>query len=94
MAVPLLIPLLQRLLVWVGGKLLLAFGLSFLTYAGFTVGLNAIRGYVLSNFNSMPSDVFNILMMAGLGQVIGIIFGAFAFNAGLAAAGKLTALKK
>lgn len=87
----LLIPLLQRLLVWVGAKIMLALGLSFVTYTGITISLNALKDYVSNTVDSLPIDVFNLLMMAGLGQAIGIIFGAFAFKAALQAATKLTA---
>lgn len=91
---PALIPLLQSVLVWIVTNLLVGLGISFLTYTGFTFALNGIKQYVTNNFNSMPADVFSLLMMAGLGQGIGIIFGAFAFKAALSATSKLTALKK
>ena len=45
----------------------------------------------MNSVNGIPSDVFNLLMMAGLGQAIGIIFGAFAFKAAMASASKLQA---
>lgn len=82
--------LLQRLLTFVVAKLLIALGITFITYTGFSVGLNMIKEYVLSNFNSMPSDVFELLMLAGLGQAIGIIFGAFAFNIAMRSITKLS----
>lgn len=86
-----LIPLLQRLLIWVGAKIMLSLGLGFITYKGFETAFDIISGYVSSHFNNLPSDVFNILMMAGTGQAIGIIFGAFMFNAAMSAAAKFTA---
>lgn len=87
----LIIPLLQKLFVWVGTKILLAFGLAFVTYTGITLSLNTIKSYVTSSVNNLPADLYNLLMMAGLGQAIGIIFGAFAFRAALASAAKLQA---
>lgn len=93
MAMPLLAPLLQRLLAWFGGKLILALGLSFITYKGFETALNLFRGYVINHFNSLPADVYQLLMMAGFGQAIGIIFGAFAFKAAMSAMSKLVARK-
>lgn len=86
-----LIPLFQRLLVWIGAKIMLALGLGFITYKGFETAFDVISSYVSSNFNNIPSDVFNLLMMAGLGQAIGIILGAFMFNAAMSAASKFTA---
>lgn len=85
-----LIPLLQRLLVWVGAKILLALGLSFVTYTGITLSLNTLRDYVNNSMNNIPADIFSLLMLAGLGQVVGIIFGAFAFRVALESATKLT----
>lgn len=86
-----LIPLLQRLLVWIGAKIMLALGLGFITYKGFETAFDLISNYVSSHFSSIPSDAFNLLMMAGVGQAIGIIFGAFMFNATMSAASKFTA---
>lgn len=86
-----LIPLLQRLLVWVGAKILLALGLSFVTYTGITLSLNTLKDYVNSSMNNIPADIFSLLMLTGLGQVVGIIFGAFAFRVALESATKLTA---
>lgn len=93
MAMPLLAPLLQRLLAWFGGKLILALGLSFVTYKGFQLALNALRSYVINHFSSLPADIYQLLMMAGFGQAIGIIFGAFAFKAAMSVMGKLVARK-
>lgn len=86
-----LIPILQRLLVWVGTKILLALGLSFITYTGFSVGLDSIKSYISNSFNNIPSDAFNLLMMAGFGEAVGIIFGAYAFNIAMSVTTKLTA---
>ena len=85
------IPLLQKLLVWVGSKILLALGISIITYTGITLNLNTLKNYFANAVNSIPYDLFNLLMMAGLSQAIGIIFGAFAFKAALASASKLQA---
>lgn len=84
-----LIPILQRLLVWVVSKIFIALGLSFITYTGFTIGLDAIRDYVVGSFNNIPTDIFSLLMMAGFGEAIGIIFGAYSFNLAMTATTKL-----
>ncbi len=81
---------LQRLLTYIVAKLLLAIGISFVTFTGFTVGLAFIKDYVSSQFNSMPSDIFQIIMMAGFGHALGLIFGAFAFNVAMQSIGKLS----
>lgn len=84
--------LLQRLLSFIVVKLLIALGVSFVTFTGFSLGLSAIKNYVSENFNSMPSDAFQLLMMAGLGQALGLIFGAFAFNVAMSSITKLSFL--
>ena len=87
----LLLPLLQKLLVWVGSKIMVALGLGFITYKGFETAFEMISNYVLSNCNSLPSDAFNLLMMAGTGQALGIVLGAFMFNATMSSVSKFTA---
>jgi len=87
----LLLPLLQKLLVWVGSKIMVALGLGFITYKGFETAFDMITNYVVSNFNSIPSDAFNLLMMAGTGQALGIVLGAFMFNATMSSVSKFTA---
>ena len=84
------IPLLQRLFVWIGTKVMLALGLGFVSYKGFETAFEAVSNYITSNFNNIPSDAFNLLMMAGVGKAIGIIFGAFMFNVTMSVASKLT----
>ncbi len=86
-----LIPLFQRLLIWIVTKILLALGLSFVTYTGITLSLNSLKNYVATSINNIPADVFSLLMMAGFGQAVGIIFGAFAFKVAMESATKLTA---
>lgn len=84
--------LLQRLFSFIVVKLLLALGISFVTFTGFSLGLATIKDYVSSSFNSIPTDAFQLLMMAGLGQALGLIFGAFAFNAAMKSITKLSFL--
>lgn len=86
-----IMPLLKTLFTWVGTKIMLALGLSIVTYGGFNTSLNLIKNFLITTTNSIPADVYNILMMAGFGQAISIIFGAFAFKAALASVGKLQA---
>ena len=45
----LLLPLLQKLLVWVGSKIMVALGLGFITYKGFETAFDMITNYVVSN---------------------------------------------
>lgn len=85
---------LQRLLTYIVAKVMLALGLSFVTYTGFSVGLGYLKNYITSNMASVPSDSFQVLMMAGFGQIVGIIFGAFAFNIAMNSISKLSFVPK
>ena len=76
--------ILQRLLTYIVAKVFIALGISF------TVGLGFIKDYVKNQFNSMPSDILQIVMMAGFGHALGLIFGAFAFNVAMQSISKLS----
>ena len=82
--------ILQRLLTYIVAKVFIALGISFVTFTGFTVGLGFIKDYVKNQFNSMPSDILQIVMMAGFGHALGLIFGAFAFNVAMQSISKLS----
>lgn len=88
-----LIPALQKLFSYLVAKLLLALGVSFVTYTGYSVGLNMLKQNIAGSFSNMPSDIFNLLMMAGFGQAVGMIFGAFAFNIAMSTVSKFTLSK-
>jgi integral membrane protein len=82
--------ILQRLLTYIVVKLFIAIGISFVTFTGFTVGLGFVKDYISNKFNSMPSDILQIIMMAGFGHALGLIFGAFAFNVAMQSISKLS----
>lgn len=86
-----LIPLLQKLLQWFGAKIMLALGLTLVTYTGITLSLNTLKNYLTNAVGGIPSDALNLMYMAGFGQAVGIIFGAFAFKAAMMSMSKLQA---
>ncbi len=71
-------------------RLIIALGLTFVTYTGYTVALGQFKGYISGAMNSMPSDILNLLLIAGVGQGLGYLFGAFAFSLSMKALNKLT----
>ena len=87
-----LIPLLQKLFSWIVSKVLLALGLSFVTYTGITIASDKLKDALQNAISGIPSDAYALMTMAGFGNAIGIIFGAFAFNAAMSATSKLTAI--
>lgn len=82
--------ILQRLLTYIVVKVFIALGISFVTFTGFTVGLGFVKDYISNQFNFMPSDILQIIMMAGFGHALGLIFGAFAFNVAMQSISKLS----
>ena len=82
--------ILQRLLTYIVVKVFIAIGISFVTFTGFTVGLGFVKDYIINQLNSMPSDILQIIMMAGFGHALGLIFGAFAFNVAMQSISKLS----
>ncbi len=85
-----LIPLLGILLKLLIVRIILATGLTFVTYAGYIIALNKFKDYTANAINSMPSDILNLLLISGFGQGLGYLFGAFSFFIGIRALNKLT----
>lgn len=73
-------------------KIIAAFGFAFVTYTGFSIALGQIKNAVSDSTSSMPADIFNLLMIAGLGEGLAYIFGAFAFKLAITSMTKLTAV--
>lgn len=85
-----LIPLLGILLKMLIVRMIIATGLTFVNYAGYVIALGKFKEYTLNAFNSMPSDILNLLLIGGFGEGLGYLFGAFSFYIGMAALNKLT----
>lgn len=85
-----LIPLIAILLKLLIVRIILATGMTFVTYAGYLIALNKFKGYVANAVNSMPADILNLLLIGGVGQGLGYLFGAFAFAISMRALNKLT----
>lgn len=86
----LLIPLLAILLRLLIVRIIIATGMTFVTYAGYLVALDKFKGYIVDAVNSMPADIVNLLLMGGFGQGMGYLFGAFAFKISMTTLNKLT----
>ena len=86
----LLIPLLAILLRMLIVRIIIATGMTFVTYAGYLVALDKFKGYIVDAVNSMPADIVNLLLIGGFGQGMGYLFGAFAFKISMTTLNKLT----
>lgn len=85
-----LIPLIGILLKLLIIRIIIATGMTFVTYAGYTIALGKFKGYVSNAMSAMPNDILNLLLMAGFGEGLGYLFGAFAFAISLHALQKLS----
>lgn len=57
-------------------KILAALGMGVLTVTGFTVAWNSVKALIISNFSAMPASIMGLASLAGVGEALGIIFGA------------------
>lgn len=60
------------------GRILVALGFSVVSIVGVNSVISQIKTSVLNSANSMPADMLNFCLLAGIGTGIGIIFGACA----------------
>lgn len=77
---PLLMALLGGLLSIAGsmvGRVLLALGMSYVTYKGFDLSINWLLGQVKANMSALPSEVLSFLAWCWLDKAISMIFSAY-----------------
>lgn len=60
------------------GRVLIALGISVVTYTGITVTLDALKAQAIGAFSSLPPGVFALLGILRVGQCISIITSAVA----------------
>lgn len=60
------------------GRVLIALGISVVTYTGITVTLDFLKGQAISAFSGLPVEVFSILGVLKVGQCISIVTSAIA----------------
>lgn len=71
--------IITAVLMTVAGRLIAAFGLSFVTYVGLNEVQSRIVAAIAENLNTIPKEALQISYIAGLGVVLNWIIGAFAF---------------
>jgi hypothetical protein len=69
------------------GRMLLALGISAITYTGVSAGLTALEQMAIAKFQGLPSDVLNLMSLLGIDVAITIIFSAYSFKISLRATG-------
>ena len=60
------------------GRVLIALGISVVTYTGITVTLDFLKSQAISAFGGLPVEVFAILGILKVGQCISIVTSAIA----------------
>jgi hypothetical protein len=76
----LLLALLGGLVSIVGsvvGRVLLALGLSYVTYSGFDTGITWLLTEIKTNMSAMPAGVVSFLAWLWVDKAIGMIFSAY-----------------
>ncbi|MQQ99256.1 DUF2523 domain-containing protein [Glaciimonas soli] len=59
------------------GRVLLALGISFVTYQGLSVGTDALYASVQSSFNGLPSSIMSLMAYLWVDKAISTVFSAF-----------------
>lgn len=77
---PLLTALLGGLLTIAGsmvGRVLLALGMSYVTYSGFDFSVNWLLEQIKNNIGNMPGEVVSFLAWLWVDKAIGLLFSAY-----------------
>lgn len=60
------------------GRALVALGIGYVTYSGFSVLLDWLKADIISNVNSLPATILAIVGLLKLDVVISIMFSTYA----------------
>ena len=71
--------IITAVLMTVAGRLIAAFGLSFVTYVGLNEVQSRIVAAIAENLNTIPKEALQIAYITGLGVVLNWIISAFSF---------------
>jgi hypothetical protein len=70
-------------------RVLAALGLGYVSYQAITIVVNQALGYAQSAFTALPSAIFNLLALAGVGQGFAILAAAISFRTAMVAQRKV-----
>ncbi len=71
--------LLNKLFQSAMGRILSAFGISFVSFTSYEQGLEYVKTGVSGFMNSLPSDVFMLVAKSGITDGLGYLIGAATF---------------
>lgn len=75
------------------GRALLSLGIGWISYAGVSAALDAVRGHIVTAW-SAGGEAIQLAYMAGMGEAVGILLAAFAVRSafyGISKLGKVAA---
>lgn len=64
-------------------RILLALGFQVVTITGVAASMTALKNLFISQVGGVPAAGFQMLLLGGFGEVVGILFGAAAFKLAL-----------
>lgn len=59
-------------------KVMLAMGVGWISFEGYKVLIDNLISELITNYNSIPSTMYQLLSLAGFTDGLGVILGAFA----------------
>lgn len=69
------------------GRILIALGMSYVTYKGFDTGITWLLDQIKSNMSAMPSEVLSFLAWLWVDKAISLIFSAYSAALAIKTAG-------
>lgn len=75
--IPLLIGALLEVLASAAGRILLALGLSFITFKGVNVAINFLEDAIRNNMSAMPGQVVSFLAWCWVDKAISMMFSTY-----------------
>lgn len=68
---------LARISGFLVGRVLLALGLSYVTFKGFDIGVDWLLGQIKGGIGSMPSEIVDFLAFLWVDKAIGVMFSCW-----------------
>ena len=75
------------------GRVLLALGLSYVTFSGYDLAVNWLLDQIKADINSMPVEVASFLGYLWIDRAVSMIFSAYTVALGIKMAGSTTITK-
>ncbi|WP_284335836.1 DUF2523 family protein [Comamonas sp. NoAH] len=64
----------------IAGRILMALGMTVVSFIGFTAAFDQLKSQMISSVNRIPAPALELFLLAGGGEAISIIVAAIAFR--------------